>query len=63
MYMEVQLHTCKNIFKRLWVALKYIFGYKCAYGTWDSFIFGKEEEIKLYEFLKGRHDPQSHEKD
>lgn len=27
-----------NILKRILVAIKYIFGYKCKYGAWDSII-------------------------
>lgn len=23
-------------YKRIWIALKYIFGYKCRYGHWDT---------------------------
>jgi len=25
-------------YKRVWVAIKYIFGYKCKYGHWDTWL-------------------------
>ena len=28
----------KSFFKRLWHAIKYVFGYKCKFGAWDEFI-------------------------
>ena len=35
---SMHLTTYRNIFKRIWVAIKYIFGYKSKYGHWDSLI-------------------------
>jgi len=51
LYTEVHLNTWHNFFKRLWYGLKYAFGYKCRFGAWDEFFFGKEEEKKLKKFL------------
>jgi hypothetical protein len=39
--LRTHLVTYKNIFKRSWVAIKYIFGYKSKYGHWDSMIITK----------------------
>jgi len=37
-YLQIHLRTYNNFFKRIWIATKYIFGYKCRYGNWDEFI-------------------------
>ena len=50
------LVTYKNIFKRIWVAIKYIFGYKSKYGEWDSVIITKRNYLPLkesVEFIEG----------
>jgi hypothetical protein len=41
-YLAVHLHNYRNFFKRVGVAVKYIFGYKCRYGHWDEFIITDE---------------------
>jgi len=41
-YMHIHLTTYHNFFKRLWVGLKYAFGYKCRYGNWDEIILTKK---------------------
>jgi len=46
--MEIHLVTHRNFFKRLWVGLKYAFGYKCRYGHWDSIVIS----TKNYHSLK-----------
>jgi len=33
--------------KRLWIALKYLFGYKCRYGHWDCFTLRLEDAERL----------------
>ena len=43
------LITYRNIFKRVLVAFKYIFGYKCRYGQWDEFILKPEHANQLRE--------------
>lgn len=43
LYMEVQLTQYRNIFKRIWVAIKYIFGYQCRYGHWDCFLLNPDD--------------------
>ena len=37
LYASVFLNQYRNVFKRIWVAVKYVFGYKCRYGHWDCF--------------------------
>ena len=48
----IHLTTYKNIFKRIWYAIKYIVGYKSRFGAWDEMLLKKEDCLKLYEFLK-----------
>jgi hypothetical protein len=50
-YSSVFLHQYRNIFKRLWVALKYVFGYRCKYGHWDCFIMRPEDASRLRSLL------------
>jgi hypothetical protein len=33
--------------KRLWTALKYVFGYKCQYGHFDEFVVRPEDADKF----------------
>lgn len=54
-YMAVHLIPEYNIWKRIWIAIKYIFGYKSIYGHFDEFIFDKSDADKLQkivDFLK-----------
>jgi len=56
-YLEVYIHlqSWRSFWKRLLYGLKYAFGHTSNYGAWDAFIFNKEAEKKLYDFLKERH--------
>lgn len=49
LYVETHLTTYLGFFKRLWVGIKYAFGYKSRYGNWDSFSINREtaERMKL----------------
>ena len=44
---EVHLTTHKSFLKRLWVGVKYAFGYKSKYGEWDTMILKNEDLNKL----------------
>lgn len=46
-YVSVHLTPEYNIWKRIKMAVKYIFGYKCRYGHFDEFIFNKQDADKL----------------
>lgn len=37
------LHQWRGFFQRAWVAIKYVFGYKCHYGHFDCFILKPED--------------------
>jgi hypothetical protein len=41
-----------NFFKRIKVAIKYIFGHKSIYGHFDSFLLKPEDSERLIEHLK-----------
>lgn len=54
-YVSVHLTPEYNIWRRIWMAIKYIFGYKCCYGHFDEFIFKKSDADRLQKvvnFLK-----------
>lgn len=38
--------------KRIWVAIKYIFGYKSRYGHWDCFIMRREDVDRMQLLLE-----------
>jgi hypothetical protein len=55
LYTEVHLITYYGFFRRLWYGLKYAFGYKSRFGAWDEFLFNKDSEQKLYNYLKEKY--------
>jgi len=59
MSVNTHLITHKNVFKRIWVAIRYVFGYKSRYGEWDEFIFKLEniEDLKTYLINKKKKTP------
>lgn len=46
-YVSVHLIPEHNILKRIWVAIKYIFGYRSIYGHFDEFIFKDSDADRL----------------
>lgn len=46
-YVSVFLRNESNFFKRLWLGIKYIFGYRSIYGYFDEFIFKGSDYPKL----------------
>jgi hypothetical protein len=51
LHTEIHLTTHKNFLKRLWYGLKYTFGYRSRYGSWDDMIFKPEDLLKLNRHL------------
>jgi hypothetical protein len=49
-YIYILLNN-ENFFKRIWLGLKYIFGYKCRYGNFDEILLSKESVKSLAEYL------------
>jgi hypothetical protein len=35
LYCSIYLNQYRGLLKRIWTAIKYVFGYKCRYGHWD----------------------------
>lgn len=50
-YVSVHLVPEWNIWKRIKMAIKYIFGYRCRYGHFEEFIFNKKDADKLQEIV------------
>jgi len=47
LYFDIFLGQHMGFFKRVWVAIKYIFGYKCKYGHFDNWLFKLEDAQRL----------------
>lgn len=50
-YCSVHLKPERNLFKRIWKAIKYIFGHRSIYGDFDEFIFKPEDADRLQEVV------------
>ena len=51
LYLNVFLDTRYGFWKRLWMGLKYAFGYKCKYGHFGSWIMKPEDLDRLEALL------------
>lgn len=52
LYMEVQMCQPNGFFRRLWLAVKYLFKKECEYGHWDCTLIAVDEVIKLQKLLE-----------
>ena len=50
-YTTIFLNQYRNIFKRIWVAIRYVFGYRCKYGDWDCWLLRSEDVDRLIGML------------
>lgn len=50
-YSTVFLNNYRSFWKRIWVATRYVFGYKCKYGHWDCWIMRYEDISRLRQML------------
>lgn len=55
LYVQPHLITHRNLLKRFYVALKYMFGYRSRFGEWDETILSGEDQKKLYDILDKHH--------
>jgi len=55
LYCSVFLSQYRSFFKRVWIALKYIAGYKCKYGHFDSTLL-RPEDINSFRNMLNRFD-------
>jgi hypothetical protein len=46
-YADVYLNQYRTWWKRFWVGVKYIFGYRCKYGHWDNWILVRSDAQRL----------------
>ena len=46
-YVSIHLIPQNKLWKRLWLAIKYIFGYRSCYGHFDEFSFNKSDADRL----------------
>lgn len=49
---ETQLNPRHSWYKRIWLALKYIFGYQCRYGHWSEATLQVDEVKRLKEICE-----------
>lgn len=47
LYTSVYLNQYRSVWKRIWVALRYVCGYRTKYGHWDCFILRPEDAARL----------------
>lgn len=45
--LQPHLVTYKNLFRRIFVAIRYVFGYRSRYGHWDSIIIDSTNYMPL----------------
>ena len=50
-YLQTHLTNYDGFFKRLWIGIKYAFGYKSRYGHFDCTIVRPEDLQKLKDYL------------
>lgn len=54
-FVSVHLNREHNVFKRIWTAIKYVFGTRCIYGDFDEVIINPNDADRLQkvvDFLK-----------
>lgn len=67
-YVEIHLVN-KRWYKRLWLGIKYIFGYKCCYGNFEEMILSSKHARQIYGLYRFLNKPNleanetMHEKD
>ena len=51
--MDIQIHLRQtdNVWKRIVRAFRHIFNYKCRYGAFDEFLFGRKTASKFQEAM------------
>ena len=51
-YTSVYLNDWDPWYKRVWKAVKYVFGYRCKYGHWDTTSMNPMDAMKLRKLLE-----------
>ena len=47
LYFQVHLNQRYSFWKRLWIGIKYVFGYKCRFGAFDEILINKHDAKRL----------------
>ena len=58
LYLETHLINYNGFFKRLWIGIKYAFGYKCKYGNFDTVLISPRDRQLLLNYLRKVKNPQ-----
>jgi hypothetical protein len=51
LYVTFHLSQYRNLLKRIWVAIRYVLGYKSQFGDWDEIILDKRRASRIARFL------------
>lgn len=51
MYFEIHLNQTKGFWKRLWIAIQYVFGHRSNFGAFDEILLNKHSAKRLHEEL------------
>ena len=62
-YTSVFLDQYRPWWHRIWVAIKYVFGYKCMYGHFDCCLMRPEDAKRLISLLDQISGPEEFESD
>ena len=52
LHTEIFLDAPYHWWVRVWIGIKYIFGYKCRYGHWDCWVLNINDAIRLRDMCK-----------
>lgn len=64
LYMSVFLNQYQSWWQRIWIAVKYVFGYKSKYGHFDCTCISGDETVKLASlFTKAAKVQKQHQQD
>ena len=51
-FVYFSLIPSRNLFKRIWYAIKYVFGYQSRFGQYDEFIINNDDLDRYIEYFK-----------
>ena len=55
LFLSYQLIPHKHVFRRIWVAIKYVFGIPMKYGHWQETLLNYKDSSRLYDLLDMYH--------
>jgi hypothetical protein len=51
LYLSMFLNQYRSVLQRIWVAVKYVCGYKCRYGHWDVWTMQSDDARRLRDLV------------